>query len=278
MAEYAGCICEEREDGTFALSDIALPNDTVEHLYLGPGGIYAIAPPETDAEGLYLTLKGLLGAVYIFLYIKEKGCYDPRHGFQECLYDDRQLTADISNILHQSPLMYTQSALERMRRKLIERDAYTRGYYRDADGTLYIKRHGQFRRASEVDPDQCFYLTVFFGWSGFHRFFLGKFFSGFIYLLTCGFFLAGWFMDLLYLFMGIQRDHSKAFVLPLKGKKTKAFQLTLWAAIAVTAAMIYAQFYSLLFHAIFSGIAATDPSSLQGIGQSFPHLIDFFGN
>ncbi|NME69417.1 TM2 domain-containing protein [Flammeovirga aprica] len=39
-------------------------------------------------------------------------------------------------------------------------------------------------------------LWAFFGVLGIHRFYLGKSFSGILYLLTGGFFLVGWMIDL----------------------------------------------------------------------------------
>lgn len=39
-------------------------------------------------------------------------------------------------------------------------------------------------------------LLIFLGWCGAHRFYLGKYLSGFIYLCTCGFLGVGLFIDL----------------------------------------------------------------------------------
>jgi hypothetical protein len=38
-------------------------------------------------------------------------------------------------------------------------------------------------------------LWVLFGWAGIHRFYCGRWFTGSLWLLTCGLFGAGWFMD-----------------------------------------------------------------------------------
>ena len=39
-------------------------------------------------------------------------------------------------------------------------------------------------------------LLIFLGWLGAHRFYIGKFGSGLIYMFTCGLMGIGWFFDL----------------------------------------------------------------------------------
>lgn len=50
-------------------------------------------------------------------------------------------------------------------------------------------------------------LWFFLGWAGFHRFYVGKIFTGILYLLTLGLFGLGWFIDL-FLLGGYVDNHN----------------------------------------------------------------------
>lgn len=50
-------------------------------------------------------------------------------------------------------------------------------------------------------------LWFFFGWAGFHRFYVGKIFTGIIYLFSLGLFGFGWFLDL-FLLSGYVDNHN----------------------------------------------------------------------
>lgn len=51
-----------------------------------------------------------------------------------------------------------------------------------------------------------FFLCVFLGYFGVHRFYVGKVFTGLIYLFTGGFFIVGWVFDALLILIGSFRD------------------------------------------------------------------------
>ena len=53
-----------------------------------------------------------------------------------------------------------------------------------------------------------FFLCLFFGWAGVHRFYLGKIGSGLAYALTFGCLGFGWFMDLFAILCGAFRDKN----------------------------------------------------------------------
>lgn len=52
-------------------------------------------------------------------------------------------------------------------------------------------------RAGSYDYTAAWILLTFFGYFGIHRFYLGKIFTGILYLLTGGLFLVGYLYDLL---------------------------------------------------------------------------------
>lgn len=51
-----------------------------------------------------------------------------------------------------------------------------------------------------------FFLCLFGGWFGAHKFYTREFFSGILYMLTCGIFFLGWAWDLISIFFGFYRD------------------------------------------------------------------------
>ena len=51
-----------------------------------------------------------------------------------------------------------------------------------------------------------FFLCLFLGYFGVHRFYVGKVGSGIVYILTGGFFFVGWALDTLLLLFGAFRD------------------------------------------------------------------------
>jgi len=64
------------------------------------------------------------------------------------------------------------------------------GMDRDAD-----RRYGP--GSGRVDFNLCWIFLVFFGMFGIHRFYLGKIFTGLLWLFTGGLFLIGYLLDLL---------------------------------------------------------------------------------
>lgn len=237
--DYIGCSCEALEDGGILVSDIATCAGDIRSVYMGVSAVYAVLPNGTKAKALYSYLRELLGAPRVYLYADDLGCYDPySESFSEP-WDKDALLEDIYIKIYQAHPVYTDAALERMKDKLVQADAVQRGYYRDTAGTLYLLRGGFFRRASERDPEHIFRLCLYGGVFGVHRFALGRWITGLLYFFTCGLFLAGWLVDLLQLFMGIQKDKDGFLLCPLEDKSKKLRKLPIGLCIAVTILFVY---------------------------------------
>lgn len=221
MSEHIGSEAWTLEDGTLLSQCVQTPHGFLERVYFGQGFIYAVAESDADSAPLYALLREELGAVKLTLYVQDKGRYDASHGTYDSPLTEDELDEDIAAKIHGRPIVYSGRSLEQMQRRLAELDGRTRGYYRAEDGTLYLYRHGQFYPASHLDGNETFRLCLFGGIFGLHRFAMGKWFSGLIYVFTCGFFLFGWLMDLLQLLIGAQRDKHKLLIPPVsnRGKK-----------------------------------------------------------
>ena len=51
------------------------------------------------------------------------------------------------------------------------------------------------------------FLCFFFGWWGFHKFYVGKTWAGILYFFTFGIFGIGWLLDLMFILAGSFTDH-----------------------------------------------------------------------
>lgn len=244
--DYVGCGYEVLEEGGLLLSDVATRAGDILSVYLGPGAVYAVLPEDTNAKALYPYLRELLGAARVYLYAEGVGHYDPSSGSLSEPLDEDTLLEVIYGRIYQAQPVYTETALDRMKDKLVQTDAFQRGYYRDETGTLYLLRGETFRRASERDPERIFNLCLYGGIFGAHRFAMGRWFTGLVYLLTCGLFLAGWLVDLLQLFMGIQKDKDGFLLCPLEDKTKKLTKLPIGICIAVVGLVVYFHSFQLL--------------------------------
>lgn len=244
--DYTGCSYEVLEEGGFLLSNVATGSEDILSVYLGPGAVYAVLPEGANARALYPYLRELLDAARVYLYTDGLGRYDPHSNSFSEPEDENTLLAEIHSRIYQAQPVYTEAALERMKDKLIQIDAVQRGYYRDESGALYLLRGETFRRASERDSEHIFRLCLYGGVIGAHRFAVGRWFTGIVYLLTCGLFLAGWLVDLLQLFMGIQKDKDGFLLCPLEEKVKKLKKFPIGICIAVVAIVVYFHSFQLL--------------------------------
>ncbi len=55
-------------------------------------------------------------------------------------------------------------------------------------------------------------LAILFGYFGFHRFYVGKFWTGLLWLFTLGFFGLGWIVDIGYIAAGKFTDKDKKYI------------------------------------------------------------------
>lgn len=85
----------------------------------------------------------------------------------------------------------------------------------DSDGNIYVrKRNNVWVRASDLDSEKLFSLTVFGGFLGLHLFYQDKKAKGVLYLLTCGLFGIGWVFDALEMLFGTHRDKDGCYIIP----------------------------------------------------------------
>ena len=206
------CECTPVEDTLFMCSPVKLPQMELESVYIGPTGAYVIAgeDEEVDIGPVRLFLRDLLGTARFEVYQRGKGRYSPEsNSFGDTLSED-ELWDEIAAVTTSgSVTLWNEEVLEKIVTKVRHEDARNRGYYRDDEGIWYFERNGRFYPTSERDSNLILRLMLYGGIFGIHRFALGKWFSGLVYLLTGGLMGLGWFMDLIQISLGKLKDRKK---------------------------------------------------------------------
>lgn len=201
---------EVLNDDIVLLRNIQTHQGLLSQVYLGSGGVFAVLEYTSHPSETYGFLRSLVQVSQFKLYLRNQGLYAPLRGsFTGDLSQD-ELSAYISRFLtpEESCSVYTPEDLECVESYLRHEDARTRGRYRTQDGVLYLLHHGQFQRASDRNSDLLYYTTLFGGVLGIHRFLMGKFWSGLLYLLTGGLLLCGWSLDILFLLFGFLKEKN----------------------------------------------------------------------
>lgn len=122
---------------------------------------------------------------------------------------------------------------------------------KDMDGNHFIKKHGQWYLASDLDPDETFRKAAFFGAFGAHKFHDNKKTMGLIYFLSCGLFGVGWLLDCLAILAGIYKDSEGRYLLPVSNRKDCIIKLLIGFGIIV----VYFLVYTLLLKFIYSSFS-----------------------
>lgn len=251
MSEYRNFIRRELENGNIVCEDVHLPSGAVCTVYISPSSIYVLSSGRSAPAKRYREIQELLNAVRIRLYLlphkksSEEGLYDPVNNTLGSQLEENALADDISAWLSSGRAIYDASAIDRMLSRLQGADIRARGYAVQDSGEIYLLKNGAVRKASTVSSDMQYYLTLFLGPLGLHRFALGKFWSGIAYFLTGGVFLVGWLLDLLQLFAGIQKDKNKQYILPLENRKMKLLILPFGLAFGFLLFQLYLKFSEL---------------------------------
>lgn len=226
MSEYRNFIRKDMDDGITVCEDVHLPSGSVCTVFLSFRSIYVLSSAKRSAPAQWHEIHDILKPIRMRLYVLEdssahSGLYDPCSQTTGPELDSEALAKDIDAWLRQGNPVYDAGSIESLVARIRSADIRGRGYAVDESGELFLLRHGKLHKASPISSDAQFFLTLFGGTLGLHRFALGKTMSGIVYLLTGGLMLAGWLLDLLQLFIGMQKDSRNRYLFPLKntGKK-----------------------------------------------------------
>lgn len=105
-----------------------------------------------------------------------------------------------------SPLTGAEDTLTERQTVYVEKPVYVeRPVY--IERPVYVEREVIRVRESDKSWVVALVLCLFFGYLGFHRFYVGKIGSGLGYLFTFGWFGLGWLADCIVILTGGFRDH-----------------------------------------------------------------------
>lgn len=281
MDECKNFIRSDLGNGYVICEDVHLPSGSTYTVYFSPNGIYALSDGTCSPAKRYQELEAALKATRIRLYCLDTegdfpGFYDPETDQIVDVFHDEALVEDINAWLQSGHIIYHESTIERMIDYLNHADIQARGYATCEDGSLLLLRHGRLYPASSLSSDTQYYLTLFGGTLGLHRFYAGKIFSGILYLFTGGFFLVGWLSDLLQLFAGVSKDRKKRYLFPLSKLKYKLFALLPGLIAGIVLFLVYVSvcdMFGLGLQNMFSELLQNaDPSVIQNISDTVTGL------
>lgn len=229
------CIRVDIDENTFLYTKCKTSVGELEEVLICRDGIYISLDELTyDIRVTCRRLREILKTQYIYVYVKDYGYYD--------YFSDRYKEMDFDNFFDEifnELYSYTDEEMCLIEKRLRIEDAQIRGSYVDDEDNVFIRKGSQFRQVSDLDSDMLYYLCLFGGSFGLHRFWLRKYFTGLIYLLTLGFFGAGWIGDLLSIYLGNQLDKKKRILLPVENKKHKL----IWLAAGIVINVIYLKIF-----------------------------------
>ena len=275
--EYRSCTLEITGDTYWVCDDVHLPHGGFGTFYLGPCGVYGILEVFSGSvKRLYDFLREKLELHHLRLYLSGAGLYDRS---EDTVLDpfetDEELSSDVEVWVFGRRPIYKDHLLRQMVTKLQLEDGKATGVMTLEDGSIVVFRHGQPRPGSPIDSERIFWFTAFGGCFGLHRFALRKWLSGIVYLLTCGLFFSGWFIDMLSLFLSFQKDREKRYLLPLEDRWRKLLFALVGLAVNAALFLLYLTFLGTAMGSISSSVAhSLGPDDASGI-LSF---VDWFKN
>ena len=234
------------KDGYCQCDNIRLPEGELYSLYIADSGIFAIAQPLDHPRVLYLALRDLLGTAKLRMYVIGSGLYDFTQDLTGPELTDSELTEKVNAWIFTEPSILSTPQILNIRDKLLLKDALCRGEFVDLEGNVFILHRGKFVSVASMPSDRIYYIALFGGILGLHRFACGKIFSGFVYLFTGGLFTIGWFLDVLALLCGVFKDHRKRYLMPLKNRFKKLLWLPAGAFVSLIIFGLLTYFASLL--------------------------------
>lgn len=209
MLNHVVCECASLMDTLVYCAPVRMAEGDLEAIYIGPSGVFVIAATNTDLASVYFRLRDYLGTSMVEVFHAEKGRYNAAGAFTNDILSTQELDAVIYRHTTQGPTIWDLDALAAMQKKIRILDGINRGIYRDDDGVWYLARGKQFYPCSDLDADRVFLLGLLGGVLGIHRFAVGKWFTGIIYLLTGGLMGCGWVLDVLQMVSGGFKDKKK---------------------------------------------------------------------
>ena len=212
MLEYEFCECTPLEDTLIRCSPVKLQDTELDALYLGPSGVFAVTDGDADPISIHAFLCDFLHTARVDIYLPGEGLYNASSGSVCPVSSEDSLNDAIYMRTTLGSPLWDENDLKILQEQIRLLDGKSRGMFCDGEGRRYVVRNGNFFPMSEHNPNKIMLLALLGGVFGLHRFSLGKWSSGLLYLLTGGLIGFGWLLDVLQLMAGLMRDSQKRLI------------------------------------------------------------------
>lgn len=213
MQNSVVCTCSFLLDNLLYCAPVRLADGDLDAIYVGSSGVFAVVSGDLEPASVYSFLRDYLGTTRVDVYHAEKGRYNASGELIRAFLTTQELDTAIYHHATQGPVIWSEDVLNSIRKKIRVLDGINRGVYCDDENNWFIVRGKNFYPCSAHDADHIFRLSLYGGVLGLHRFAIGKWFTGSLYLLTGGLLGFGWLLDSLQILSGSFKDR-KGCLLP----------------------------------------------------------------
>lgn len=156
--------------------------------------------------------------------ITQKAYYGLFNPVVEFLTPVENLEETFLRNVNQNQMVYTEEELVNYIscfEKALDGESLNEDIRVDETGEYVRIRNNRWKPRSSVNAERYFWITLFGGFFGIHKFYAKCYVNFFIYLLTFGFCGIGWVFDLMEICLGIAKDGRKAYIGPFENKAQK---------------------------------------------------------
>lgn len=256
--EAIGFLADELEDECLAFKNVSCPTDTGKISFplilLHDTGIYAFIAEKPVFSRLLVPMNALRGVLtyspdkyHLFAFGENGELYRLYWSKNTVLEESLPVAETLRGMFSRLECVFSQEEVTELAYTLnLMVEDKSSAVRLGPEGKKYINIRGQWRQMSSHSTKTVFYITLFLGPFGVHKFLHGELFKGVLYALTCGLFGVGWFIDCLRVIFLPVKDRYGKVMAPLSCKPMKFAMLLICAVFVGLLIYLYVAFYTLI--------------------------------